>query len=166
MSMVIDKTVVDRFFDRARVQAIVKRKHLRVLSKAGAFVRTRARSKLRPRKRSALPGQPPSVHSTGFMSLRNVLFALHRDNESVVIGPRFVKRLKRSNKQTGPELQEEGGTAEVTLTQIGDQWLPGNLHPKAPKKKVMAQYAPHPFMGPALKEEAAKGTLGGLYLYG
>ncbi len=166
--IIVDKSIKDRFFDRARVQQSISRKNLRVLSKAGAFVRQRARTKLRRRKRSAIAGQPPSVHSSdSFATLKNILFALHRDNESVVIGPRFVKRLRRSSRQTVPELLEDGGTAQITMTKIGDKWLPGNRGIKgAPTKQVTAHYAGNPFMGPSLREEAAAGTISSLYLYG
>lgn len=165
--MMVEKSVTNRFFDRAHVQAVLKKKHLRVLSKAGAFIRTRARTKLRRRKRPSMPGQPPSVQSTNsFATLKNIQFALHRDDESVVVGPVFLRRLKRSSKRTVPELLEEGGVSEINMTRLGDQWLPGYLDSKSPKKKVLARYAPRPFMGPSLKEEAAAGTLGGLYLYG
>lgn len=166
--LVLEKSVKDRFFDRARVQQSISRKNLRLLSKAGAFVRQRARTKLRRRKRSAIAGQPPSVHSSDtFATLKNIQFALHRDNESVVIGPVLVKRLKRSSRQTLPELLEEGGTQEITMTKIGDQWVPGDRGIKgAPTKQVMAHYSGNPWMGPSLREEAAAGTISSLYLYG
>ena len=99
-------------------------------------------------------------------TLKNIQFALHRDNESVVIGPVLVKRLKRSSRQTLPELLEEGGTQEITMTKLGDQWVPGDRGIKAPKKQVTANYSGNPWMGPSLREEAAAGTISSLYLHG
>jgi hypothetical protein len=129
-----------------------------------------------------------------FATLKNILFGLHQDNESVVIGPRFVRKLKRSSRSTVPELMEYGGTSVVTLTKIGRfvpgqftdaagrlrnangtfaldlvGWVPGDRrygrNKNAPIKMVNATYPARPFMGPALKEEAAAGTLSSLYLY-
>lgn len=193
--IIVDKSIKDVFFDRARVQMALTRKHHKVLSKAGAFVRQRARTKLRRRKGTSPAGTPPSVHSQDtFATLKNILFGLHRDNESVVIGPRFAKRLRRSSRSTVPELMEYGGTSVVIMTKIGaiagqftdkggrlrnkdgtfardsGGWVPGDrrwgINKDAPIKMVNAKYAPRPFMGPALREEAAAGTISSLYLYG
>jgi hypothetical protein len=190
--LVVDKSIKDRFFDRARVQMMMDRKHLRVLGKVGSFIRTRAKTKLKRDKGSSRPGAPPFVHSRDpFESLKNILFGLHSDNKSVVIGPRFVKTLKRSSRQTVPELMEYGGTSVVTLTYIGnlpgqfaDQqgrlrnangtyatdlagWVPGDRrygrNKNARVKQINAQYAARPFMGPSLNDEVAAGTLSGLY---
>lgn len=194
--IVVEKSIKDRFFDRAHVQNMVHRKNLKVLSKAGAYVRTRSRTKLRRRKGVSPAGTPPSVHSQDtFATLKNILFGLHRDYESVVIGPRFVRKLKRSSRSTVPELMEHGGTSLVTLTKIGSLvpgqftdaagrlrnangtfandlggWVPGDRrygrHKNAPIKTVKATYQARPFMGPSLREEAAAGTISSLYLYG
>lgn len=51
------------FFDRKAVLAAVDKATLRVLSKFGAFVRRRAKSSIRKRKKASPPGQPPSSHS-------------------------------------------------------------------------------------------------------
>lgn len=194
--LVVEKSIKDRFFDRAAVQNMVHRKNLKVLSKAGAFVRRRARTKLRRRKGVSPAGAPPSVHSQdSFATLKNILFGLHQDNESVVIGPRFVRRLKRSSRSTVPELMEYGGTSVMVLTKIAEEvpgqftdksgrirnangrfandiggWVPGDRrwgkNKNAPIKLVNATYPARPFMGPALREEAAAGTLSSLYLRG
>jgi hypothetical protein len=193
--IVVEKSIKQRFFDRAAVQNAISRQNLKVLSKAGAFVRRRARTKLRRRKGVSPAGTPPSVHSQDtFATLKNILFGLHRDHESVVIGPRFVRKLKRSSRSTVPELMEYGGTSLVTFTWIGNSpgqftdelgrlrnangtfakdlggWVPGDRRygrrKNAPIKTVSATYQARPFMGPALREEAAAGTISSLYLYG
>ena len=72
------------FFDRRLVQNRMSKANRKALSKAGAFIRRRARSSLRRRKRVSAPGQPPSVHSTdGVATLKNILFAYEPNLESV-----------------------------------------------------------------------------------
>lgn len=169
--LLVDRNFKDMFFDRVRVMRAISYKNLKLLSKAGAYVRQRARTKLRRRKASSAAGSPPSVHSRDtYQTLKNIQFGLHRDHESVVIGPRFVKKLRRSSRSTVPELMEFGGTSEVLLTQVGNSWIPGDrrfgMPEGTPIKRVNATYAARPFMGPALREEAAAGTLSSLYLRG
>jgi hypothetical protein len=53
----------DFFFDRQSVIDRMTKANRRALSKVGAFIRRRARSSLRRRKRRSQPGSPPSVHS-------------------------------------------------------------------------------------------------------
>ncbi len=157
-------SVKDMFFDRARVLKEIGRENAQRLSKAGAFIRQRAKSKLKRRGgtgkqgrnrkgqftkgRSATAGQPPIVHSRDARAnLRFILFGLDTDWESVVIGPVGLpnKRLRGSNRQTVPELMEFGGTAQVG------------------RKKKRGRYAKHPFMGPSLDEEVAAGKIGRLW---
>lgn len=155
--------VKDMFFDRARVLEQIGRENAKRLSKAGAFIRQRAKSKLKrkgrgkqgrnkrgqfTKGRSAAAGEPPAVHGSNSRSdLRFILFGLDRDWESVVIGPVGFpnKRLRGSSAETVPELMEFGGTALVG------------------KKKKRARYAKHPFMGPSLREEVAAGTIPNLF---
>lgn len=139
----VELTIKDAFFDRQKVLDSERRDNLRRLSKAGAFLRTRARSKLRRRKKPAKPGQAPSVYSRDpRATLKFILFGLGEDDNSVLIGPVVLSgaRLKSSSAETVPELMERGGTSEVD----GQR----------------ARYAKHAFMGPTLDEEAKAGTLG------
>lgn len=76
------------FFDRANVQREVGKANARALSRHGAFVRRRARSSLRRRKRTSRPGEKPSVHTTDSVAtLKNIWFAYDSKNQSVVVGP-------------------------------------------------------------------------------
>jgi hypothetical protein len=50
------------FFDRAKVKNAVDAGTRRVLSRFGAFVRTRARTSIRKRKGTSPPGGPPHAH--------------------------------------------------------------------------------------------------------
>jgi hypothetical protein len=64
------------FFDRKAVIDAAGRPQAANLSKAGAFVRTAARSSLRRRKAVSAAGSPPSVHSRdSFRTLKTILFA-------------------------------------------------------------------------------------------
>lgn len=73
------------FFDKKKVLDAADRATSRVLSRFGAFVRTRARSSIRKRKRISDPGSPPSSHVG---TLRDsIYFAYDPARRSVVIGP-------------------------------------------------------------------------------
>lgn len=137
--------IKDMFFDRQHVLDAVGKENAKKLSKAGAFIRQRAKTKLRRRKKPSAAGQPPSVHSRDRRAtLKNILFGLNADWESVVIGPVGLteKRLSSASVQTVPELMEYGGTSRV--------------------KEKRVRYPTHPFMGPSLEEEAKAGTIGNL----
>ena len=126
----------DMFFDSRRVRRAVDRAKRSVLSKAGAFVRRRARQLIRPRRRSARPGEPPSSH-TGLLR-RFIYFGYERESESVVVGPvPFPGRQPYGPRTTVPEVLETGGT--VTAAEDGEQ--------------VTRNYPGHPFMSPALEAE-------------
>lgn len=117
------------FFDRTRVLKSIDRAQRRVLSRAGAFVRTRARSSIRRRKSISKPGRPPT-NQTGVLK-KSIRFGYEERTESVVIGPsdNFGKRGSEV-----PSLLEFGGTA----VRDGERLT----------------YKPRPFMGPALEKEA------------
>ncbi len=125
------------FFDRPKVRRAVDRATLRALSKAGAFIRQRARTSIRKRAGSAQPGQPPRSHEGSLRRL--ILFGFDRASESVVIGP---ARLNRPGD--APNILEFGGRATVTRT-------------RRDGKRVMTskrvRIAARPYMGPALKKE-------------
>lgn len=117
------------FFDSAKVKAGVDAGLRRVLSKLGSFVRRRARSSIRKRKRAAAAGSPPSSHAG---QLKLIYFAWDAAQKSVVVGP-----IPQQGEAVVPALMEKGGQftlVEKTKTRI--------LH-----------YRPHPFMKPALDAE-------------
>lgn len=166
--------VKDRFFDRQQVVEMIGRANVRKLSRIGAFVSRRAMTDIlrrgpsrrkRGRRPSARAGQPPYVWSNNsFASLRNILFGLSSDNNSVVIGPRLVPSMKRlmvsSSAQTLPELLTKGGTNRVPQwSNDGEVWEMGHSAQAAFHRTVTAHYNPHPFMGPALDREIAAGTV-------
>lgn len=120
------------FFDRPGVIAKVKDGTKSVLSRAGAFIRTRARSSIKKRKRSSEPGEPPSSHTGRLKDL--IFFAYDKITESVVIGP----LLFRKRTPVVPLLLELGG--EATHWRTGEK----------------TRYSAFPFMQPARDAEAPK----------
>lgn len=118
------------FFDTAKVQRAVDRATRQALSKGGAFVRQRAKTSIRRRKKISEPGKPPSSHAGLLRQL--IYFGFDFARTSVVIGP-LPHRQGRA-----PELLEFGGRA-VRKTHTG-------------KPRVLT-YRPRPFMGPALDAE-------------
>jgi hypothetical protein len=123
------------FFDRAAVMHATTRAERRVLSRFGAFVRTRARTSIRERQRPSPPGSPPSSH-VGLLK-RFILFSYDPARHGVVIGP------TRINAKTGgdaPPLLEYGGTA------VRERW----------GRRRSVRYLPRPFMHPAYMAEMAR----------
>lgn len=123
------------FFDRAAVIARVEKATIRAMSKFGAFVRKRARSSIRRRRKISEPGQPPSAHSG---EIKLIYFVYDPGTKSVVVGPLLFKRGE------APPLLEFGGERQKRL--------------KSGEVKVL-HYRPRPFMGPALEAEQPKFAL-------
>ena len=123
------------FFDSPKVLGAVDKATRKVFSRFGAFVRRTARGSIRKRKKTSVPGSPPSSH-TGLLK-RFIFFSFDPNRKSVVIGP---MRLTENNRGDAPSALEYGGTA--TLTQ-------GN---KKNRVKIQAR----PFMGPAFEKEKPK----------
>lgn len=145
--------VFDAFFDRDKVIAAVDRTTRKQLSKAGAHVRTAARSRIRKRKKPARPGESPSSH-TGDLR-RGILFAYDGRRESVVIGP------TRKNVDGGrvPALLEFGGTIDRDFRTDVDESRFGRIRARGrrrPRKTLRFTYDAFPYMGPALEQEAPK----------
>ena len=131
-SVTVSIKVIDLFFDRPAVLRRMDAATVKALSKAGAFVRTAARSKLRRRKRVSLPGESPSVHSKDpVANLKFILFGFD-GKHSVVIGPVGLNQRQYINGQLRAgavaNLMEFGGRA-------GIREVLENLIPPAAKKK-------------------------------
>lgn len=140
------KAAKEGFFDRVKVLAAVDKATLSVLGKFGAFVRRRAKSSIRKRKKPAPPGQPPSSHVGLLKDL--IYFSYDSSHKSVVIGPTL------SNRPTGaPENLEYGGDTELEES----VWKTRHGHRVQEKKTRRATIKARPFMGPAF--EAEKGGL-------
>lgn len=133
------------FFDSDAVLKSLDRATIRNLSKVGAFVRRRARSSIRRRKKSADAGSPPSAHSKDkFRTIKNIRFQYEPETKSVIAGPVKLNTSKAKGTKPHPELMEFGGMGVVTDDDGNDSFV---------------SYEAHPFMGPALEEEVAAGTI-------
>lgn len=130
--------IKDAFFDRSAVLAQIGARRVKVLSKAGAFVRTRARTSMRKRKGTSPPGQPPYAHEGSLRRL--VLFGYDRSSDSVIVGPVGF------NKSVAPAALEFGGESTRSFF--------SKRQGRVMKKTV--QIRPRPYMGPALDREAAR----------
>ena len=133
------KTVsLDMFFDTDRVKRSADAAARRVLSKAGAFVRTTAKHSIRSRKGVSPPGSPPSSH-TGLLR-RFIFFGYDASRKTVVVGP------MRLNQKVGtaPEALEHGGATDVV------EGLRGR------RRKRRVRIRARPYMGPAMRKELPK----------
>ena len=172
MAFTVDYTLKDWFFDRQEIQNRVDKGTARALSRIGAFIRTRARTDvLRRRKATSRDGQPPSVHSTDSKaSLKNILFGLNPDRQSVVIGP--VKLQGASTRGNSaiigtynvPEILEYGGSGRILeavdpITGRPLRYIPKRLRGKVKYRTRNVRIKARPFMSVALERERAKGTI-------
>lgn len=124
------------FFDRRAVLDDVARKNKKGQAKAGAYVRQRARTSIRRRKKSAEPGKPPSAHGG---QIKLIFFAWDAAAETTVVGPAIFTAARGPKR--GMKLLESGGEAQVK----DDRGRP---------KRV--RYRGNPFMGPAVRAELPK----------
>ena len=145
------------FFDAPKVQRAVSKAKRRNLSKGGAFVRRRARSSLRRRKKVSLAGQPPSVHAQdAFANLKNILFAWDESIDGVAVGTVAVN----GNREGVPGLMEKGGIKLRRGRYVSERTKRGKKRIatrfQRTKQARPATYEQRPFMAPALKAEAPK----------
>lgn len=132
----ITMRIKDMFFDRAAVVRAVDGAKRKVLSKAGALIRTAARTSIRKRKGSAPAGKPPHSHEGSLRRL--ILFGYDKSADSVVVGPVGFKN------SVAPSVLEYGGDAVVTRRRGG----------RRTSQKV--RVAARPYMAPALDKERPK----------
>ncbi len=139
------KAAKEGFFDREKVMAAMDKATIGALSKFGAFVRQRAKSSIRKRKKSSKPGQAPSSHVGLLKNL--IFFSYDATAKSVVIGPTLI------NKPTGaPATLEYGGEAEIEGHQFRTR-AGKRVYEKTSKR---VSIAPRPYMGPAFETEKTK----------
>ena len=124
------------FFNSPKVIASVERGTRRVLSRFGAFVRQRAKSSIRKRKKPSAPGSPPSSHS-GLLK-KFIWFSYEPNRRSVVIGP---ARLSGNNRGDAPSLLEYGGTTTIR---------------RRKSRRRVRRIRARPYMGPAFEKERVR----------
>lgn len=151
-----------QFFDSPNVIKAIEATERRVLSKAGAFIRTRARSSIRRKKRPtkgkrrgrrqyrSAPGSPPfSWQQPG---IKDIIFTVDPRTKSVSIGP-----IPFNGTKDVPGSLEHGGAVEVTESRYSDRdmpwqpgfWKQGQVERRTRKVSIKAR----PFMGPAREAE-------------
>lgn len=162
--------VRDLFLDRAELDRRIDAGRRRALGRQGAYVRRRARTRvLRRRKRPSQPGRPPSVHASGFASLRNIVFFYDPRTDSVVVGPRKLNQRQQDwidvGSLTVPQIHEHGGVVMIRETSRdgGRTWWRRDMRRNARKeekhRRRRAIYKPRPFMAEALEQEIQAGTI-------
>ena len=123
------------FFDGNRIIRPVERANRSALMRAGAFIRRRARSSMRKRKKISEPGKPPSSHTGRLKGL--ILFGYSATTETVIVGPR----------RTG-DRDQAGETLEFGRT----------VTRRRGRRRRRMRYRVRPFMGPALEKEIEAGS--------
>jgi hypothetical protein len=162
-STFLDEKIIDRFANASR----------RVLNRFGAFVRQRAKSSIRARRKASPPGQPPSKHTGVLKDL--IVFNVDRSPSNVVIGPLLANQLsfKREGKNlrpvkgTVPEVLEDGGSLLVIEEFRHGRWRRVDLRRRGAQQKFLAAQSgsrrgqirtrrvhvkPRPFMQPAFDQ--------------
>lgn len=102
-----DDRIIEKFANASR----------RVLNKFGAFVRRRAKSSIRARKRASTPGAAPSKHTGLLRDL--IVFNVDRSPNNVVIGPLQTNKVSH----IGPNLTPVTGTVPEVLEDGGELWI-------------------------------------------
>ncbi len=141
------KTInLDMFFDTDRVKRAAGVAARKNLSKAGAFVRTAARSSIRKRKAISAPGQPPSSHA-GLLR-KFIFFGYDPARKTVMVGP------VRLNQKVGaaPEAIEHSGRSVVVTGWRGKSRSARTRGGVRERVRIQAR----PFMSPAMKKQAPK----------
>lgn len=156
-----------QFFDSPSVIKRIEAKERRVLSKAGAFIRTRARSSIRRKKRPtkgkrrgrrqyrSAPGKPPfSWQQPG---LKDIIFVVDPRTKSVSIGP---IPFNGGSMKDIPGTLEQGGPTEIRESRYKDRdmpWQPGTWKQGDVERRTRkANIKERPFMGPARDAELPK----------
>ncbi len=148
------------FFDSKKIMRSVGRATRKILSKMGAYIRTRARSSIKSRKGVSAAGHPPFSHkSQKIKAFDKWLIARGREPEGKSSQPEGIRQILFAYTEKAgaasvvigamgrpgraPELLEYGGTAKRTPPPPDG----------GPRITVRARYRPRPFMGPAMLKE-------------
>lgn len=136
------KAVQKTFFDREKVAKLADKKTKSALAKFGAFVRRRAKSSIRKRKKPSAPGQPPSSHIGTLKNL--IFFAYDEGTKSTVVGP------VPFGAGVAPKALEHGG---MSLRKRKLRTAKGNERLTATRPILIRK---RPFMHPAMMAELPK----------
>ena len=153
-------------FDRRRINDEVERNSKRRITKSLAFVRRRARSTYRRRKRVSRPDQAPSVHSSHpYATLKNIWFNYDARTKSGVVGPVKIRSSRSliTSSQAVPGLLEAGGTVTIPeQSWDGKEWFQMRSRQRRRGQRLRkrrVRIAKRPAMVTALEKEAEKGNI-------
>lgn len=131
------------------------------LYKSGAYVRTSARSLLRPSKRISSPGEPPNSPTKRLRG--SIFYAVEEGNGKAdcVIGPTRLNSTNRHVRTNGIPISrvlEQGGQVLIeqeqyydgTWHRVGLRNRPNGIRVTLPKRWVKISVLARPFMRPAL----------------
>ncbi len=162
--------------NHSRMQAAEARGKKRGTTKALAFIRRNSQWKVLKRRKSASkPGNPPSIHARGQISLKNIRFGYESVTESGVVGPIRLNHVPDSTNpgQTVPNVLEKGGTMMVDEVKVNLPDNRGSFWRRRDKRRRLdgrRQYRrrrvtikPRPFMSVALDNEVKSGNVEGAF---
>lgn len=132
-------SVTRTFFDRPGIVRRMSRARRRALSKAGAYVRTRARTSIRRKRGRSAPGRPPHGH-TGLLR-GGIYFAYDELRDNVIVGA-----AKLRSGSAAQALEHGGPSTAIT-------WRRGRRQ----RRRIYVRR--RPFMAPALAAEIRAGTI-------
>ena len=151
--------VTKMFFDKPSVKNAMDKETRKAFRKFGAYVRTRARSSIRRRRKASSPGKPPSSHT----GLLKTYIYFDGDEDNVVIGamPLNMKNVVGAGGEKIPQILEHGGTVIQTEVFKWGKWRRADLRSRRRNaglqmRKRRIPIAARPFMGPAFEKEKAK----------
>ncbi len=155
------------FFDSRKVMDALSKKERRVLSRAGAFVRRKARGLIRKRKKPSKPGSSPTNQTDRYKN--SILFFADLKDRSVVMGPVALNNVYfngdgRPVRGTVPEILETGGAIHILEVQRfpgSDRWQRADLRSRRrlagrPTRLRKVEIKPRPHMQPAFAAELPK----------
>jgi len=162
--LTLDAKFKQGFFNPGLITDRLDKINRRAMIRAGSFIRKRARSSIRRRKKPSEPGKPPNTHSRNRKaSLRNIWFAYDQHRETLVVGPGKISEGQPDFvnwRGTVPEVLEYGGTG-VTVPYPG----PNRQYKRKLKRRgkrspvVRARMEARPYMRPALEQEIEAGNV-------
>lgn len=129
--------LTDLFVDSALIEEKIRKTELRGLKRVGFLTRQMAQESIKDGSGPSAPGTPPHSH-TGTLR-RFILYSLTENKQSVVIGPKFLKK----KSQGAAKATEYGGKA------INSRSVPIRVNPR-------------PFMHPAL-EKVSRDNVPGVF---
>ena len=147
-SFTVGFRIRELFVDSRKVTDLARKESLGALTRFGGYLRKTARSSLKPRKTSAMPGQPPTVWAASKVgqrqvtvvtktgktrtrrvggtnnqvTLKNIQYGIDQSRLSLICGPVGLRRPVEGDT-TLPQLMEFGGEVTREEYRVGTQWL-------------------------------------------